>query len=140
MHRPSSKTYHPMSTLSRRSMICGTLLGTVGTLASTRWAMASMPSEKLPIYKTLKFGMIGVEGSVEDKFRAAKAAGFEGVEIDCPGADVEAIRAAIAKTGLPVDGSVCSTHWNIRHTSADPAVRAQALEDLKTAIRQTHAV
>jgi L-ribulose-5-phosphate 3-epimerase len=97
-------------------------------------------SNAFPIYKTLKFNMIGVEGSVEDKFRSAKEAGFQGVEVDSPGVDVEAVKAAVAKVGLPVDGSVCSTHWSIRHTSPDAAQRAQALEDLKTALRQTHAV
>jgi L-ribulose-5-phosphate 3-epimerase len=35
---------------------------------------------------------------------------------------------------------VNSTHWQIRHTDADPAVRAKALDSLKTAIRDTHAV
>jgi hexulose-6-phosphate isomerase len=41
---------------------------------------------------------------------------------------------------LPVDGTVGASHWKIRHTSADDATRAQALEDLKQAIRDTHAV
>ncbi len=140
MFRSSPLTDRPLTTLSRRSMLGNTLLGTGLVLASSRLSFAKEVSSKLPIYKTLKYGMIGVEGSVEDKFRAAKEAGFDGVEIDCPGVDVEVVRAAIAKTGLPVDGSVCSTHWNIRHTSPDPTIRAQALEDLKTAIRQTHAV
>ena len=36
--------------------------------------------------------------------------------------------------------TVCSTHWKIRHSSPDPAVRAQALKDLETALRDTHAV
>lgn len=93
-----------------------------------------------PIYKTLKFGMVNVEGTLTDKFRAVKEAGFHGIEIDCPGVDVEAVKKAIEATQLPVDGSVCSTHWNIRHTSPDASIRGKALEDLKTALRQTHAV
>jgi L-ribulose-5-phosphate 3-epimerase len=118
----------------------------VQTLAVTgvglsRLSFGFEPNPNAPaIYKTLKYNMIGVDGSVEDKFRAAKEAGFQGVELDSPGVDVEAVRAAIVKVGLPVDGSVCSTHWSIRHTSPDAAQRAQALEDLKTALRQTHAV
>jgi L-ribulose-5-phosphate 3-epimerase len=92
------------------------------------------------VYKTLKAGMVRVPGSLQDKFQAAKDAGFEGIELASPGIDVEAARKAIQATGLPVDGSVGGSHWQIRHTSADPAERAQALADLKTAIRQTHAV
>lgn len=92
------------------------------------------------MYKTLKIGMVRVDGSLTDKFRAVKAAGFHGIEMDAPGMNVAETRKAIAETGLPVDGTVCSSHWNIRHTSAEPATRAKALEDLRTAIRDTHAV
>ena len=92
------------------------------------------------LYKTLKINMIRIEASLTEKFRAAKAAGFMGVEMNSPGMDVAETRAAIAASGLPVDGTVCSTHWKIRHSSPDASVRAQALADLKTAIRDTHAV
>ena len=92
------------------------------------------------LYKTLKINMIRIEASLTGKFRAAKTAGFMGVEMNSPGMDVAETRAAIAASGLPVDGTVCSTHWKIRHSSPDASVRAQALADLKTAIRDTHAV
>jgi L-ribulose-5-phosphate 3-epimerase len=90
--------------------------------------------------KTLKIGMIKMEASLIDKFKAAKAAGFLGVEMNSPGMDVEETRRAIAQSGLPVDGTVGSTHWKIRHTSPDAATRAEALQYLKQAIRDTHAV
>lgn len=92
------------------------------------------------LYKTLKIGMIKVPGSLADKFKAAKAAGFAGVEMNAPGMDVAETKQAIAIAGLPVDGTVCGSHWQIRHTSPDAATRTQALADLKTALRDTHAV
>ena len=92
------------------------------------------------ILKSLKIGMVNVDGNLTDKFRAIQKAGFQGVELNCPGFDVAEAKAAMAATGLPVDGTVCSTHWKTTHTNADASVRAQALEDLKTAIRDTHAV
>ena len=92
------------------------------------------------MYKTLKIGMVRVAGSLTDKFKAVREAGYHGIEMDAPGMNVEETKKAIAETGLPVDGTVCSSHWNIRHTSADAATRAKALEDLKSAIRDTHAV
>ncbi len=93
------------------------------------------------LYKTLKIRMIKIPGaSLTEQFLDAKAAGFQGVEMNSPGMDVEETRAAIAASGLPVDGTVCSTHWKIRHTSPDASVRAQALADLKHAIRATHEV
>src|SRR5690242_10862992 len=76
------------------------------------------------LFKTLKIGMIKVQGSLADKFAAAKQAGFAGVEMNAPKMDVEETKDAIAKSGLPVDGTVCGTHWAIRHTSPDAATRA----------------
>ncbi|HRF01102.1 MAG TPA: sugar phosphate isomerase/epimerase family protein [Pirellulaceae bacterium] len=92
------------------------------------------------LYKTLKIGMVGVAGTLTEKFVAVKAAGFDGIEMDSPGMDVEETKRAIAESGLPVDGTVCSTHWQVRHTSPDEAVRQQALADLEKAIRDTKAV
>ena len=84
--------------------------------------------------------MVKVEGSLNDKFKAVKAAGFDGIELNSPGIEVDEVRKAIDASGLTVDGSVCSTHWKITHTHPDAKVRAQALADLKTALKQTHAV
>lgn len=92
------------------------------------------------LYKTLKIGMVNVPGTLSDKFAAVKLAGYDGIEMDAPGMNVEATKIAIAESGLPVDGTVCSSHWSIRHSSANADERAKALEDLKTAIRDTHAV
>lgn len=92
------------------------------------------------LLKTLKIGMVRVEGSLTEKFAAAKAAGFDGIELNSPGIDIEATKQAIRETGLPVDGSVGGTHWQTTHSNPNPAVRKQALEDLLTAIRETHAV
>ncbi len=93
------------------------------------------------MWKTLKIGMVGGEAkSLVEKFRIVKEAGFDGIEMDSPGFDVEDAKRAMGETGLPIDGSVCSSHWGVRHTSPDPAVRATALAHLEQAIRDTHAV
>ena len=90
--------------------------------------------------KTLKVGMIGGKGTLEEKFRIAKAAGFEGVEVNVPGIDVDEVNQASKASGLIVDGSVGGTHWNIRHSDPDASVRAKALENLKRGIEETAAV
>ena len=115
-------------------------------LAASPWMAAQAHSPAVPdalagrLYKTLKIGMIRVEGSLTDKFKAAREAGFKGVEMNAPGMGVEETKKAIAESGLEVDGTVCASHWSIRHTSPDAATRAKALEDLKTALRDTRAV
>ena len=84
--------------------------------------------------------MIKVEGSLTEKFMAAKAAGFMGVEMNSPGMDIEETNKAIQESGLPVDGTVGSTHWKIRHSSPDAETRKEALKLLKQALRDTRAV
>lgn len=95
------------------------------------------------LYKSLKIGMVKVAdpaATLTDRFRLAKEAGFAGIELNAPGNDVAEVRKAVGESGLLVDGTVCGTHWAVRHTDADPAVRAKALEDLRNALRETHAV
>jgi L-ribulose-5-phosphate 3-epimerase len=93
------------------------------------------------LWKTLKIGMIKAPGaSLAERFAIAKAAGFDGVEMNFPGDDVVETKRAIAESGLPVDGSVCAGHWQIRHTSPDAATRARALDNLLQALRDTRAV
>jgi len=126
--------------LSRRLFLQG-----AAVLAASRplfGRAAELPPDALAgrMYKTLKIGMVDVPGSLTDKFRAVRTAGFQGIEMNAPGMDVEETRLAIAESGLPVDGTVCASHWNVRHTSPDAATRATALEHLQTALRDTHAV
>lgn len=101
---------------------------------------AAEPSATKTIYKSLKIGMVRVKGSLTEKFLAAKEAGFDGIEMNAPGMNVEETRKAIKDSGLPVDGTVCSGHWTVRHTSPEAATRAAALKSLKTALRDTKAV
>ena len=130
-------------TLSRRRF----LQRTASVAAASPWmASAAAAVEKSSgyltgrLYKTLKQGMVKVEGSLTDKFRAAKAAGFDGIELNLPGTSVERAKAAIAASGLPVDGSVRAKTWEARHTSPNADERAEALKLLKQALRDTKAV
>jgi L-ribulose-5-phosphate 3-epimerase len=106
----------------------------------TSFVSAAADGLKGRLWKTLKFGMVKVPGSLTDKFKIVKAAGFDGIEMNAPGMDVEETKKAISESGLPVDGTVNSSHWKVRHTDPDASVRAQALDSLKSAIRNTHAV
>lgn len=135
---------NPSIPLSRRHFLAQTSLVTAGALLATGRCAVAAPDVPHALagrlYKTLKFGMIKAPGSLTEKFKIAKTAGFEGVEMGFPGNDVAETKRAIAESGLPVDGSVCGDHWKIRHTSADAATRAQALENLKQALRETREV
>ena len=130
------------TSVSRRRFLKSSAVATGAIAAAPLLANRALADVDLNgrIYKTLKIGMIRVKGSLTDKFKAAKEAGFAGVELNAPGVNVAETRTAIAESGLPVDGTVNSGHWQVRHTDPDPAVRAKALEALKEGLRQTRAV
>lgn len=133
--------------IHRRQLVAG--MAAVGAIAGLDRAALAGGQVKTPIehstsprrlLKTLKIGMVRVAGNLTSKFNAAKAAGFDGIELDSPGFDLDEAKRAIDETALPVDGTVCSTHWSIRHTSPDPEVRARARADLDSALQNTKAV
>ncbi len=131
----------PSSPDRRRFLQSASLLAASALLPSRDASAAPDIPDALAgrLYKTLKIGMIKGGGSLTERFQTAKAAGFQGVEMNFPGEDVEEVKKAVAESGLPVDGSVCGSHWKIRHTSPDAAIRADALAHLKQALRDTRA-
>lgn len=143
-HR-NTKSSSPFN-LSRREMIhrtaaIGVTLGTV-TFAR-KYVVAkeveqSAPQRK-PVFKSLKFGMIQENLSILDKFKLVQDIGYDGVELDSPGGqDKKECLEASQKTGLPVHGVVDSRHWRVRATESDTKRRQQCLNDLRTAIKESH--
>jgi hexulose-6-phosphate isomerase len=134
---------NPLSQSSRRQFLQrASALAAVSSfsLADLQADDTSFPL-KGKLYKTLKIGMANIkDASLTDRFKAVKAAGFGAIELNCPGSNVDEVKQAIAESGLPVDGSVCAAHWGVRHTDPDAKVRADALENLLGALRETHAV
>jgi len=117
----------------------------LGTSASVLGVSGLLKAEdevllKGRIYKTLKVGMVKEGKTLSEKLGIAKAAGFEGIELGAPGFDIEEAKAAVVESGIPIDGTVCAGHWKIKHSDPDESVRAQALENLLGALRDTHAV
>lgn len=135
------------SHISRRDMICraipvsmgvGVVLG-AAPRSVTAAAIQPVTSARNPIFKSLKFGMIQGDMSIFDKFKLVQDLGYDGVELDSPGGqDKEQCLEASQKTGLPIHGVVDSKHWSVRATEADPQRRKQCLDDLLTAIKESH--
>ena len=142
MHQPDRRQFIATST----AMLAGSaVLGGAGLAqgAATQEAGAMTPpgTRKRDIKKSLKYGMIGDGATVLEKFQSAKAAGFEGVEIDSPSdLDLEEVKAAMAETGLVVPGVVDSVHWQQCLSDPDPAIRAKGVAALEGALRDAKTV
>ena len=90
--------------------------------------------------KAVKLGMVDEPISLLEKFELLKRLGFDGVELDSPNdLDTAEVLAARDRSGLPIHGVVDSVHWRQTLGDPDPAVRAEGLAGLTTALRDAHA-
>lgn len=98
------------------------------------------PASEPRIKKAVKFGMVGGQGSVADKFALLKELGYDGVEMDSPSSlsRDEVLRARDA-SGLPIHGVVDSAHWKETLSHPDPKIRDKGLAALRTAIDDSKA-
>lgn len=96
---------------------------------------AAVPApKKRNLKKGIMYATVGVKGSVLDKFKAVKEAGFEGIEPMSHMNQDEVVKA-LEDTGLKAGSVCCSTHWEDTLTDPDPATRERGLEGLKQALR-----
>jgi hexulose-6-phosphate isomerase len=118
----------------RRFLLNGAAAFAASPFAST-WADEAKGKHRLK--KAVKIGMVK-GGGFGARFALLKKLGFEGVEMDSPGLNEDEKRdakTAAEDNGITIHGVVDSTHWNVRHSDPDPAVRGRALGDLMTALR-----
>ena len=88
----------------------------------------------------LKYGMIRAGNSIDEKFAAARAAGFDGIEMDGP-LDLphDEILAARDKHGLLIPSVVDPVHWQKPLSHPDAAVRAEGVAGLRQSIENCKA-
>lgn len=92
------------------------------------------------VFTALKWDMVDIPGSLEDKFRSLKEIGYDGVELISPSdLDAHQVRAASNRTGLPVHGVVDMKHWDIRLSSPDVAERERGTAILEQALHDAKA-
>jgi hexulose-6-phosphate isomerase len=100
---------------------------------------AAGPKKRPKLKKAVNIGMAGgVKGSVEDKFKAIKEAGFDGIELNLPDDhwDVDTILKAKQASGLEVAGIICTTHWGQPLSDPKPEVREGTVRALNLALKQ----
>src|SRR6266852_7576254 len=92
------------------------------------------PPKKRPIKKAIMYATISYKGSVMEKFKAVKAAGFEGVE-PMSHMNQDEVLKALEVTGLKAASTCCDTHWGKPLSHPDERVRREGLEGLLQALK-----
>src|SRR6266536_5231676 len=104
--------------MNRRSFLKITAAGT----ASTAFLPSASAEPNRKLRKAIMHSTIGVKGSVLEKYRVMKKAGFEGVE-PMGGMNREEVLAALKATGLKAASVCCHTHWAKPLSAPDEATR-----------------
>ena len=130
--------------MDRRNFIKNSLLAT-GALSlpfAVNWNCAGSVPVATPFAadykKSIMWGTVGVPGSILEKCRAIKEAGFHGIEPNSHMNRKEVIDAA-KSTGLEITDVCCSTHWNKPLSSPDAAVRQEGFDGAIVALEDAHA-
>jgi L-ribulose-5-phosphate 3-epimerase len=101
---------------------------------SAAWAQDSSAPAKRQIKKGIMWATVGMKGSVVEKMKAIKAAGFDGVEM-MSHMDQDEVLKARDEAGLIIP-SVCGRdHWGKPLSDPNPKVREEGLEALKQTLR-----
>jgi hexulose-6-phosphate isomerase len=106
-------------------LLAGLSVGFTGLAAETA---------KRSLKKGIMWGTVGVKGSVLEKMKAVKAAGFDGAEMNSH-MDQDEVMRARDEVGLEIP-SVCGVHhWGKPLSHPDPKVRQEGLDALKQTLR-----
>jgi L-ribulose-5-phosphate 3-epimerase len=90
--------------------------------------------KKRTIKKAIMYGTIGYKGTVLEKFKALKAAGFEGVEPNSHMKQTE-VKEALEESGLKPASVCCATHWDKLVSNPQERIRRESVEGLEQALK-----
>ncbi len=111
---------------------------TAGTATAAAFVPLAHAAPKRNLRKAIMYSTIGVKGSVLEKFRAMKEAGFEGVE-PMGAMNRDEVLAAFKETGLKA-ASVCDhIHWVKPLSAPDEATRKIGYDGLIIALEDAKA-
>src|SRR5690242_11253468 len=106
--------------------------------AGAAFASTASGAAKRNLRKAIMYSTIGVKGSVLEKFRAMKEAGFEGVE-PMGAMDRDEVLAAFRETGLKAASVCCHTHWEKPLSAPDEATRKIGFDGLVQSLHDAQA-
>jgi len=120
--------------MNRREFIKATAATLTLSTVGPSGLAADAPSPKRKLRKGIMWATVALKGSVLEKMKAIKEAGFEGTEMMSHMDQDEVLRAR-DETGLVLP-SVCGAyHWGKPLSDPNPKVREEGLEALKQTLR-----
>jgi len=99
---------------------------------------AAAPARKRPNPKAIMWGTVGTKGSVLEKMKAIKAAGFDAVEMASHMDQSEVIKARDA-SALPIISVCGEKHWSKPLSHPDAEVREEGFAGLQQTLRDAKA-
>jgi hexulose-6-phosphate isomerase len=118
--------------MNRREFIASTAFAVAAVTASSH---AAETKTKRTHKKGIMWATVGLKGSVEEKMKAVKAAGFDAVEMMSHMKPEEVLKARDA-AGLEIVSVCGEKHWGKPLSHPDAAVREEGLEALKQTLRE----
>lgn len=106
--------------------------------AAAALAPVALAASERNLRKAIMYSTIGFKGTVLEKFKAMKAAGFEGIE-PMGGMSREDVVAAFKETGLQAASVCCHTHWVKPLSAPDEPTRRVGLEGLLHSLHDAQA-
>lgn len=111
----------------------------ISPLASAKeYGYAKEPSSKsVTLKKGLVFGMIKEDVSITDKFKIARDAGFDGVELNSPTEfSISEILEAKEKSGIILPSVINKDHWSLPLSDQDQEVRQKCIHSIAKSLEE----
>ncbi|MBI3881141.1 MAG: sugar phosphate isomerase/epimerase [Verrucomicrobia bacterium] len=122
------------TTLTRRNF----LHASAAALAAAAITPAAFAAKRRDLKRAIMWSTVGVKGSVLEKMKLVKAAGFLGVE-PMGAMDRDEVKAALAETGLKAASVCVHTHWAKPLSAPDEATRKIGLDGLVLSLNDAKA-
>ena len=125
----------------RMSAAAAALAAAATTAQAADDPVPATPKKRRPLKKAY-FGLPTGAGSLVDKFKILKDAGFDGLQLNMPAKDlpVETVQEALKESGLQLEGTCDSEHWKLHLSSPEASIRQAGLDALMESMRQCKAL
>ncbi|MCX6254053.1 MAG: sugar phosphate isomerase/epimerase [Bacteroidia bacterium] len=120
--------------MNRRQFAKNALMASAMVSASSLSGISSLISPATrSLKKGIMWGSIGIGQTILEKFRAAKDAGFDGVEV-MSHFDRNEVLKARDTTGLPIPSVCGEMHWKLPLSDPNPKIREEGIAALKVSL------